>query len=349
MPSLTSQSAKELSRLGASKGGRARANVLTAERRREIGRIAIAARWARAGKDLEPISGPVNKSGKRPNIQAKPVADEGIPSALYQGKLSMDGTDCSVYVLDNGKRVVAQCDVNRVLTGGVEGELYRHLQNLGAYVNSDEIVHRTVQFKIPGNQSNGTGYEATLLLDICEAWLRAREVGMLTSEQTALAKQAEIITRACAKVGIVALIDEATGFESFRKRQELRLKLQACIAEDLQEWALLFPQEFWFELARLESIRYFPRSRPLRWGKYIMAFVYDAVDGELGKELYKRNPDPHFKLDRQWLKELGKQRVHDQIGRVITAMKLCNNMDDFRQKFAGVLGRIVISDRPQFS
>jgi hypothetical protein len=105
----------------------------------------------------------------------------------------------------------------------------------------------------------------------------------LLPNQEAIATQAEIITRACAKLGIIALIDEATGYQAFRKKQELQLKLQAFIAEDLQEWALMFPHEFWFELARLEGVHYSPRSRPLRWGKYIMAFVYDAVDGDVGK------------------------------------------------------------------
>jgi hypothetical protein len=112
----------------------------------------------------------------------------------------------------------------------------------------------------------------------------------------------------------------------------------------------MFPHEFWFELARLEGIHYSPRSRPLRWGKYIMAFVYDAVDGDVGRELRKRNPDPHYKQNHhQWMKEFGKQKVHDQIERVITIMKLCENMDDFRAKFAKVFKKTAVSDQLKFS
>jgi hypothetical protein len=65
--------------------------------------------------------------------------------------------------------------------------------------------------------------------------------------------------RACAKIGIIALADEATGFQQFRQKQALQLKLQAFIAEDLQEWARMFPDDFWYELARLEGVRYSPR------------------------------------------------------------------------------------------
>jgi hypothetical protein len=46
-------------------------------------------------------------------------------------------------------------------------------------------------------------------------------------------------------VGIIALVDEATGYQKVREKQALQLKLQAFIAEDMQEWAKLFPDEFW--------------------------------------------------------------------------------------------------------
>jgi P63C domain len=99
----------------------------------------------------------------------------------------------------------------------------------------------------------------------------------------------------------------------------------------------MFPEEFWLELARLEGVHYTARSRPLGWGKYIMLFVYDAIDGDVGKELRKKNPEPRFlRNHHQWLKKFGRDKVHDQIERVITIMKLCNNMNDFREKFARV-------------
>ena len=69
----------------------------------------------------------------------------------------------------------------------------------------------------------------------------------------------------------------------------------------------MFPEEFWLELARLEGIRYSARNRPLRWGKYVMMFVYDAIDKDVGRELRKKNPTPRFlKNHHQWLKNLAK-------------------------------------------
>jgi hypothetical protein len=56
----------------------------------------------------------------------------------------------------------------------------------------------------------------------------------------------------------------------------------------------MFPPEFWIELARLEGIKYSPQHRPIRWGKYVMMFVYDAVDPDVGRELRNVNPQPPF-------------------------------------------------------
>ena len=334
----------------AAQGGKARASVLTSGERSAIARTAARARWADRPSDKQASDSPGNhEKPKKSERTAEPV----FPVALFPGKLKMGNAEFSVYVLDNGKRVMAQREVVRVLTGRREsGKLASYLQPqaLRPYIDADAIANQTLQFSIPGTQYRGNGYEATLLLDICDAYLRAREDKvLLASGQLDIAKQAEIITRACAKVGIIALIDEATGYQAFRKKQELQLKVQAFIAEDLQEWALMFPQEFWFELARLEGVHYSPRSRPLRWGKYIMAFVYDAVDGDIGKELRRKNPDPHFRQNHhQWLKEFGRQKVHDQIERVVTIMKLCDDMDEFRQKFARVFKKSAFDPQMSF-
>jgi hypothetical protein len=319
----------------AAKGGKARASVLTSEERKAIARSAARARWGN-GPD-EQASDSMDHSEDTDLREASYPDESNLPIALFPGKMDLGGTPCTVYVLDNRKRVMAQREVVRVLTGNLKGGLDRYLHALREYLDPEAILSQAIRFKIPGAPREGNGYEATLLLDICDAYLRARDAGVLNGQQLELAKRAEIITRACAKVGIIALIDEATGYQEFREKQELQLKLQAFIAEDMQDWARMFQPEFWFELARLEGIHYSPRSRPLRWGKYIMAFVYDAIDEDVGKQLRSKNPDPHYKQNHhQWLKEFGRQKVHDQIERVITIMKLCDNMEEFRSKFARV-------------
>ena len=161
-----------------------------------------------------------------------------------------------------------------------------------AFADNPLDLGAVIPFRIPGTQYIAHGYEARPSLKFAsDTWRHVTRSG--SGEQKDLAVQAEIVIRSCAKVGIIALIDEATGYLKFKKKQEYQLKLQAFIADELQDLATDFPDEFWYELARLEGIHYSPRSRPLRWGKYVMMFVYDAVDGDVGKEL-RRESRPAF-------------------------------------------------------
>ena len=306
-------------------------NSLTPEERSEIARNAVQARWAKAGKLPKPPS-PPEAPPMAPEVPSGP--SESMLFSMFRGSLTVGVIKMECHVLSDGRRVFTQREVVRVLTGG------RESGNLSRYLDRNPLTAKgfslgpEIPFKVPGSPVTAIGREATGLIEICEKYLEARDQKLLKGSQKKLAIQAEIIIRASAKVGIIALIDEATGYQKVRAANALQLKLQAFIAEDLQEWARMFPQEFWFELARLEGITYSPRSRPLRWGKYIMAFVYDAIDKDVGKKLREKNPNPKKGSNHhQWLKEFGKEKLTAQITSVVTIMKLCNNMDDFRAKF----------------
>jgi len=330
---LTSERAKALSATGASKGGRARASVLTKEQRSAIARDAVRARWMKAGRLKAFVEEQRVEAEQTPHKDG--VATE-LPFSMFRGKLPIGDLKLDCHVLNDERRVFTQGEMVRALTGGTDSS------NLSRYLRrnpliTDDLSGGPIRFQIPGNPQLAVGSEATLLIEICERYLDARAQGLLKPNQHHLARQAEIIVRSCAKLGIIALIDEATGYQKVRARNALQIKLQAFIADELQEWARMFPEEFWYELARLEGVHYSARSRPLRWGKYVMLFVYDAIDGDVGKELRKKNPNPKFlRNHHQWLKDFGREKVHDQIERVITIMKLCDNMDEFRTKFARV-------------
>jgi hypothetical protein len=336
---LSANAAKRLAKLGASKGGQARASVLTPEERSDIARTAVRARWAKKKGTQAPDEQVSDITDHTENTRQKRAVPSSIPASLFQGKLQIADAEFVCHVLNNLKRVMAQREIVRILTGIEKGGIDRYLtaKNLEPYIDKDNIMAQTIRFSIPGSPMESNGFEATLLLDICDAYLRARDDGELHEAQEHLARKAEVITRACAKVGIIALIDEATGFQKYRAERELQFKLQAFIADEMQEWARMFPEEFWLELARLEGIRYSPRSRPLRWGRYVMMFVYDAIDPDVGNQLRKINPDPHFLQNHhQWLKKFGRTRVRDQILQVIPVMKLCRNIKEFREKFGYV-------------
>lgn len=259
---------------------------------------------------------------------------------MFRGTLQIGNLEMECHVLSDGRRAFTQREMVRVLTAGREsGNLTAYLKS-NPIVNSELVLGRGFKFRIPGTQYQANGYEATALIDICDSYIEAERQGLLKTNQQHLARQAEIIIRASAKLGIIALIDEATGYQRFREKRELQLKFQAFIADEMQEWAQMFPDEFWLELARLEGISYSPRNRPLRWGRYVMMFVYDAIDADVGRELRKKNPNPHFRQNHhQWLKKFGREKVNNQIQKVVTIMQLCDDMEQFRKKFNRVFRR----------
>ena len=69
----------------------------------------------------------------------------------------------------------------------------------------------------------GHGYDADVLVDVCKAVIRAAEKDKLTTSQDPLVAQARILLQAFAKVGVAALIDEATGYQKIRSPDALRI------------------------------------------------------------------------------------------------------------------------------
>lgn len=322
--------ARALSGRGAAKGGKARAESLPASERKEIAKRAASARWAKAGKgeveaeDNRDLLGPFTKPMLGPAEK---------PYSMFRGTLSIGEVELQCHVLNDGRRVLTQREVVRALSGGrVSGS---YLQNIPGY-DVASLPERVILFTDPHGPQVNHGFEAILLIEICEAYLQARDRkdGSLKANQENIARAADVIIRACARVGIEALIDEATGYQEVRAKNALQVKLQLFIAEQMGEWVKRFPDEFWVQLARLEGVKYSSRQRPWRWGKYVMRFVYNAIDPDVSKALADINPKPAKGHNHhQHLTGFGQKELNDHLQQVIAVMRLCNDMDDFKRKF----------------
>lgn len=328
-----SKAAKALSERGASKGGRARASVLDGEERSDIARKAAQARWAKQGK------GGDAKAEAPPPVEV--VAQGGsndLPFSAFPGTLMMGSLELECHVLNDGRRVLAGGEIVRALRGtrSKPASVQRYFDGMPNYTPG-MFDDRMMNFRVPGMPQIAMGFEATVLIDVCDMYIAADESGALKANQRGLVQQSWTIMRASGKVGIEALIDEATGYQEVREKRALQVKLQAFIADDMQKWVKTFPDEFWHELARLEGIRYQARHRPLRWGAYVLKFVYRAMDVDVAAELKKRNPKPHYGQNlHQYLRDYGKDQLHQQLGGVIAIMRQCNDMNEFRARFETV-------------
>jgi hypothetical protein len=305
-----------------SKGGKARAEKLSPEQRTEIARNAA---LSRHNKDMLAA---VYGSMDRP--------------------ITIGGQEIQCFVLEDETRVLTQASFLEALgrhrkarVRKMDGEDQVPAILYGKGINpfiSKEFLEKTqpIIFRLPSG-GKAYGYRAELLPEVCEIYLRARDAKALPATQKHVAVQAEIIIRALARVGIIALVDEATGYQDFRARAALNEILERFIAVDLRKWAKTFPDEFYSQMFRLRGWEWKPqsvRSRPSVVGKYTNNLVYERLAPGVLEELKRKNPKTesgrrkhkHF----QWLTEdVGDPRLREHLASVITLMRATTGWDQF--------------------
>ncbi|ACS41693.1 Phage-related protein [Methylorubrum extorquens AM1] len=189
------------------------------------------------------------------------------------------------------------------------------------------------------------GYEADTLVMLCEAVLAARQARKLQPQQLAIAQQCELIMRGLARVGIVALVDEATGYQTVRKRDALAKILEAYISKELLPWAQRFPLEFYEEIYRLHSwddLDPRDRSKPGYVGKLTNALVYERLPDGVLEQLRAQNPvdletgKRKFKHHQFLTDEIGNPHLEKHLSKVIGLMQASDTWIEFKKMFRRV-------------
>jgi hypothetical protein len=142
-----------------------------------------------------------------------------------------------------------------------------------------------------------------------------------------------------AEVGIVALVDEATGYQSVRDRHELQRILEAYVAQQYLPWTLRFPQEFYQELFRLRKWDWNPDSnkRPKRVGKDTEEIIYDRLPIGVKEKLRENNPEirPGYRryAHHQFLSgDIGNPHLERLVAVVTALMKISPSWQSFKKK-----------------
>ncbi len=122
------------------------------------------------------------------------------------------------------------------------------------------------------------GYEATILVDLCDAILEARKRGKkLTERQELVADQCEILVRAFAKVGIIALVDEATGYQYDREKDALQDYLKEVISTEILKWQEAFHLSFYKQIFKIWGIPFTEKNikrKPQFIGHITNRYIY---------------------------------------------------------------------------
>ncbi|MEE0649138.1 P63C domain-containing protein [[Clostridium] scindens] len=266
------------------------------------------------------------------------------PFAKYSGSLSLGDKPVDCYVLDDKNRVISMRATVKAIANDDNGDLLKYVgvKSLQPYIDSAGISSRFVEFTIPGNPNKAKGITAETFLDICSAYVSALTSGApLTEKQRGIAINCSILLSACAKTGLIALIDEATGYQYEREEDALQVKIRAFISEELRAWEKTFPDELWEEFGRLTHWQGSLQQRPKYWGKLVLELIYDAMDPDVAKYLKENKPKPRHGLNyHQWLSEdLGVKALTTHLNQVIGIAKTCNTMEELRHKVALYYGK----------
>ena len=183
-----------------------------------------------------------------------------ILKATHFGIIKIGEKELNCAVLENGSRIISKSTVfkafGRTKRGRKKDEIrvpskpnlpsFIDAKNLSIYITPEleDMLINPIKYKTK-NGRIVEGFSAEIIPLLCDVYLQARIDGVLTAKQQSLALASEILVRSLSKIGIVALIDEATGYQYERDRDELQKILSLYISKELLPWTKRFPDEFY--------------------------------------------------------------------------------------------------------
>lgn len=274
------------------------------------------------------------------------------PKATHSGELVIGDLRIGCAVLPDGTRVLSQRGVGRALGRSFGGKDWKAQSDSGAgklpfflsaktinpFISSEllVLVQNPIEYRTSAGGGVAHGIPANALPMVCDVWLKARESEKLrTPSQLVIAQKAEILVRGLAQVGIVALVDEATGYQEVRDRLALQEILDKYLRKELAAWAKRFPDEFYKQIFRLRGWNWSHLRRPGVVAAYTKDIVYARLAPGILEELERKNPKNEkgnrASKHHQWLsEEVGHPALEQHIKEVLLLMRISDSWDAFR-------------------
>jgi hypothetical protein len=287
--------------------------------------------------------------------------------ANHIGELKFGEMRVECAVLDDGTRVISERGVFKALgkVGGgrerrkikeiADGQIPPYLasKNLIPFIDKDLLLVANSPIRYKHGKGGGLahGIKAEAIPNICNVWLKARDAGVLTESQLKVARNADLLMRGLAHVGITALVDEATGYQEVRDKNELHKILEAYISKEFLPWTKRFPDSFYEEMFRLKGWQYRPVSvkKPKLVGKLTADLVYEQLPKGVLAELRKKNPTNESgnrtKRHHQFLTPtIGNPHLEKQLISVVTLMRASPDWKTFDKLFKRAFSQSVQED-----
>jgi hypothetical protein len=309
------------------KGGIARSEKLSPEERSSIAREAAKRRW-----------------------------EEPTPKAMFGAAdkpIKIADIEVPCYVLDDGRRVITTTgilDTLQMARGGamVKGmnrfELFASRDRIRPFVSDNlfERLKNPIKFRV--GQFMANGFDSDTLIELAEAVIKADDAGVLQTQQKAIAFQCRVITASLTRVGLIALIDEATGYQEKREKDELQQILTAYLLPEHRPWMQTIPSEFTSEVYRVYGWKRHASNRGPRYaGKLIRQLIYERMPKPVLPKLDEINPSngryQRKHKHHQFLTEKqGLDHFRSQVITVMTLLRISKNKSEFKRHLQTFFG-----------
>ena len=267
--------------------------------------------------------------------------EESMKRATHQGVLRIADIEIPCFVLQDGTRVISGRGVTKAIGMKGRGQGVKRVAGhkaLSPYLG-DELetaIRNPIRFIGIGSRETA-GYEATILQRLCDAILSASEAGALRTEQEKrYALASYVLIRAFAQVGIIALVDEATGYQEDRARDALEQILSRFISQELLKWVKTFPDEFYRQMFRLRNWEYreFSVKRPSIAGRITNDLIYERLAPGVLDELRRITPRDakgrtRHRYHQRLTEDIGHPALREHLASVITLMKASTSWRTF--------------------
>lgn len=299
-------------------GGIARSEALSDSERKAIAQRAAAARW---GKPLIAT----NKGNFKEEFGAD-VECYVLNDATRTAVISQTGMGKAIGLASRGNALPRFLS-SEAMAGTLGADLLEKLQN--------PLKFQWAHGGAPVPPVEVFGYDATILVDLCKAIIKADSDSKLKANQKSLATQAAIIISASAKSGIKGLVYALAGYNP--TSDEVIQAFKLYVQEEAKKYEQEFPNELYQQWYRLYDLPIYGRGKPWYFKHLTVNHIYYPLaqsNGrilELVRALKSKDGDRQKKLF-QFLSEIGARALRIQIGRVLEMGESSINRSEYEAK-----------------
>jgi hypothetical protein len=292
------------------------------------------------------------------------MSEKILPKEYLSGVLKTGEISLECYILDNGMRAITKRGMQKALgiPASKSGTILENFllsyksydtkpQNFAVIESGFKNVTKFRRKGAGGSQPDSMAFEATFLMDVCHFIQDLKQYCTIPPEWDYLHKNATIIERAFSKLGIIAYIDEATGYIKEKKKNEYEQLFNKFLLEEAQKWQETFPKEFFDIIWKIWLQKSPPKhnKRPQFFGKIIRKYVYEPLaikklglnpdaEGVLLLKLDEKNPVRESGKRKftfhQFLNEIGRDVLTKHLDKVVTIGEISDNKRQFDNLFA---------------